>query len=199
MKPITKDTKVAVNVRKCTVDEKMLVIDCFRRLTGEGMAGVETASRIAKYIILNGIFQNDWSYSSGALLSHVKLISFKKFLKRINPYRGKKWYVESESEEQKAKIVKRLEKMGYNRFDGENQSYILFDGSMDYFLRYDKPMCSYTKLTFFQFMNLELPEKEEPDMLQTLKNLVNASCGDTMENFRIALADAKAVIKQLES
>ena len=172
MKPITKDTKVAVNVRKCTVDEKMLVIDCFRRLTGEGMAGVETASRIAKYIILNGIFQNDWSYSSGALLSSVKLISFKKFLKRINPYRGERWYIITEHEGQKTKIVKRLKKMGYKEYGFQGGNCLFFDNIMDYFTNIEESNYSCkgcTKITFSQFMNMELPEKEEPDMLQTLK------------------------------
>ena len=38
-----------------------------------------------------------------------------------------------------------------------------------------------------------------PEMLEALHNLVNAASGDTIENLKIALADAKNIIKKATS
>lgn len=161
MKQITKDTKISIDVERCTYKQRGLVVNRLMAITGYDVLVFGDFCEEAKKINLN---YTRWkiTYTSTGRMHNSKVISFKKFLRVANPYKGKRFYLDLQNEGEYKKFLKRAKRMGYKWWPLSSP---LWDGPEPVVLWEDNSLVKgtgidATKLTYAQFMNFELPEEK---------------------------------------
>lgn len=158
---ITKNSKVAVDVSKCTFDQKqeidMLIGKWYGVVDGRSVSGIRKMTTITTDY---GYMDRGREYDERFYKGEYKFLSYSDFLKAINPYAGKIVYIQSACDD----ITQRCEDLGYvKNFTSMNCVMTKLTSDMNYELHNHKGSGNDMSLTFEQFMALELPgEAEEP-------------------------------------